>query len=286
MKLWITGSKGLVAAAVQRECLRQGIDHVSTSHDVVDIASPHQIRNFLHTHAAKNITHIINCAAYTQVDQAEHEPEKAHLVNAIGPENLAIVAHHFDLKLLHLSSDYVFGPDGSRPFQETDACQPLSIYAKTKHEGEKRLLDVYPSGCVLRTSWIFGKGGKNFLSYLLEKIQHEEKISVVSDQKNRPTYVDDLAKAILSLLCHSGIFHFANRGETSRFEMAQKLVEMAHLAGFPVRCREVIPITASSFSQGAKRPAYSALDTSKIEALLGFQARPWELALEDFFHAV
>lgn len=285
MKLWITGSKGLVGTALQKQCKDEQIDYVATSREDVDISSLKHIKDFLHSPEGQSITHIINCAAYTHVDQAEKEPDLAHQINAIGPENLATIAHHLDLKLVHLSTDYVFGIEGNRPFKETDACQPASIYAQTKYEGEQRVLDAYPQACILRTSWVFGRGGKNFVSSLLDKIQKEEKIYVVSNQKNRLTYVHDLTQAILSLLCHSGIFHFANHGETSRFEVAHQMIQSAQDRGLPVACREVFAVNSSSFPQLAQRPLYSALDTTKIENLLGLTPRSWETTIQEFIHA-
>jgi dTDP-4-dehydrorhamnose reductase len=283
MRLWITGSRGLVGTALQKRCQDEGIGYVATSHQQLDISSMKHIKDFLHD---KDITHIINCAAYTHVDQAEKEQEIAHLVNAIGPENLGSIAHQFDLKLIHLSTDYVFGPAGDRPFTETDPCQPVNTYAKTKYEGEQRLLEVYPQACILRTSWVFGQGGKNFVSSIFDKIQKEEKIYVVSDQKNRLTYVQDLSQVILSLLCHSGIFHFANQGETSRFEVAEQIIETAQNRGLKVACREVFAVDSSTFPQLAPRPLYSALDTTKIENLLGFSPRNWETTIKEFIHAL
>lgn len=284
MKLWITGARGLVATALQNRCRKEEIDFIASSHQELDISSPKHIKDFLHSH--KDITHIINCAAYTHVDQAEKEPDLAHQINALGPENLGNVAHHFDLKLIHLSSDYVFGIAGERPFTETDPCKPASTYARTKYEGEQRLLDVYPQACILRTSWVFGQGGKNFVSSIFDKIQKEEKIYVVSDQRTRLTYVHDLSQAILSLLCHSGIFHFANRGETSRFEVAQQMIEAAQDKGIPLACKEVFAVNSTAFPQLARRPTYSALDTTKIEILLGLAPRSWEITIKEFIHAL
>jgi dTDP-4-dehydrorhamnose reductase len=286
MKLWITGSRGLVGTALQNRCRSEGIDFVATSRQELDISSHKHIKDFLHSPAGKDVTHIINCAAYTHVDQAEQEQELAHQINAMGPENLGSVAHQFDLNLIHLSSDYVFGIAGDRPFTETDSCKPVSTYAKTKYEGEQRLLEVLPQACILRTSWVFGQGGNNFVSSIFNKIQKEEKLYVVSDQRNRLTYVHDLSQAILSLLCHSGIFHFANQGETSRFEVAEAMIQAAQDRGLPVACREVFAVNSSAFPQLAQRPLYSALDTTKIENLLGISPRTWETTIKDFIHAI
>ncbi len=281
MRIWIPGGKGLVGAALKKICRSAKIDHVATGREEVDITSPQQIKEFLHKQKSP-ITHIINCAAYTQVDQAEQEPEQAYLVNAKGPENLGHAARLHHLKIVHLSSDYVFGIYGDRPFTENDPCQPASTYAKTKHEGENRLLDAAPQAAILRTSWVFGKGGKNFVSALLEKIKTAEAIYVTTDQKNRATYVNDLADTLLNLASYCGIFHFANQGETSRFEMAQKMWQLLQERGIPIACKNVIGVDSSSFPQIARRPTYSALDTKKIEKLLGVPPRRWESALKEF----
>jgi len=286
MKLWITGAKGLVGTALKNRSRNEQIDSIATTRQEVDISSLKHIKDFLHSQAGKDVTHIINCAAYTNVDQAEKEPDFAHQINAIGPENLGNVAHNFDLKLIHLSSDYVFGIAGDKPFTENDPCKPVSTYARTKYEGEQRLLDIFPQACILRTSWVFGQGGKNFVSSILDRIQKEEKIYVASDQRNRLTYVQDLSQVILSLLCHSGIFHFANRGETSRFEVAQQMLETAQDRGIPLACKEVFAVNSSTFPQLAQRPIYSALDTTKIENLLGIAPRSWETTIKEFIHAL
>ena len=286
MKLWITGSQGLVGKALQERCKKEQVEFVATSRDQVDISSLKHMKDFLHSSEGKEATHIINCAAYTNVDQAEKQSEIAYLINVIGAENVGTVAHQFDLKALHISSDYVFGLAGNRPFTETDACQPASVYAKTKYEGEQRLLEAYPQACVLRTSWVYGQGGKNFVSSILDKIQKEAKIYVVSDQRNRLNYVNELTEVILSLLCHSGIFHFANRGETSRFNVAEQMLATVQGRGLPFVCKQVVAVNSSAFPQLAKRPQYSALDTTKIEHLLGISPRPWEITLKDYIYAL
>lgn len=286
MKIWITGAQGLVGSALKKICKSERIDHVTTGRDLVDITSSQQIKKFLRSPEGVSITHVINCAAYTNVDQAEQNAEEAYLVNAKAPENLGHIAHTHDLQIVHLSTDYVFGITGHHPFKENDPCAPASVYAKTKLEGENRLLEAFPQACIVRTSWVFGQGGKNFVSALLDKIRKEEAIYVTTDQKNRATYVQDLAQALLTLAGQSGIFHFANRGEASRFEIAQKMVQYVKDKGGDIACKEVIGVTSSAFSQIAKRPLYSALDTNKIETMIGIQPRSWEDALQEFIHAL
>jgi dTDP-4-dehydrorhamnose reductase len=286
MKIWITGGRGFVGNALKKVCRAEEIDCITTGRDLVDITSPQQIKRFLRSPQGAGITHVINCAAYTNVDLAEQDVEEAFLVNAKAPEYLGHIAHTHDLQMIHLSTDYVFGTDGKQPFKETDRCDPASVYAKTKLEGESRLLEAFPQACIVRTSWVFGPGGKNFVSAFLDKIQREEAVYAVTDQKNRATYVHDLAQTLLALAGQSGIFHFANQGETSRFEIAQKMVQFVKDRGMNIACKEVIGVESSAFPQIAKRPVYSALDTCKIEALLGLTPRPWEEALKEFIYAL
>lgn len=286
MKVWITGGKGFVGSALKKVCQAEEIDFIMTGRDIVDLTSPQQIKRFLRSPEGTDITHIINCAAYTNVDQAELDVEEAYLVNAKAPENLGHIAHDRDLKVIHLSTDYVFGTNGTEPFKETDPGSPAGVYAKTKFEGENRLLEAFPQACIVRTSWVFGQGGKNFVSVFLDKIKNEEALYAVIDQKNRATYVQDLAEVLLALAGQSGIFHFANHGETSRFEIAQKMVQLMKDKGVNIACEEVIGVESSAFPQIAKRPIYSALDTSKIETMLGLKPRSWEEAIQEFIHAL
>ncbi|MBS0615392.1 MAG: dTDP-4-dehydrorhamnose reductase [Verrucomicrobia bacterium] len=281
MKLWITGAKGLVARALIHLCQDRGIEYVATSHEQVDISQLPHVKKFIHSREGASITHIINCAAFTEVDRAETEKDLAFQANAIGPENLGLAAQELNAKLIHISTDYVFAGDKEKPYLETDSAKPLSVYGQTKWEGEKRLLDVLPSACILRTSWVFGPGGKNFISSILGRMKTDASLKVVSDQINRLTLAQDLAETILSLLCHSGIYHFANSGAISRFTIAQKIFNWAKDHHIPLVCEEIIPVPASTFPTPAKRPLRSVLSTDKITTSLGISPRSWDLALEE-----
>ena len=194
--------------------------------------------------------------------------------------------HHFHhLRLVHLSTDYVFDAKGPTLLQENEVCTPASVYAKTKYEGEIRLLEQFPHACIIRTSWVFGKGGKNFVSSLWEKLHKEEKLTVVTDQQSRLTYAQDLAEAILSLLCHEGIYHFANQGVVSRFEIANHMKTLLQEKGTSLACREIAPVSKTIFQTVAARPQFSALDTQKIERVLGNAPRSWQEALKEYIDA-
>ena len=282
MKLWIIGGNGLLGSSLKKLCASKLLEAVTTTHDDVDITHIEQLKKFSHTPEAEGVTHIINCAAYTDVDRAEKEPEIAHLVNALGPENIGNVASRMDAKVVHISTDYVFGEGGTRPFTETDTCTPIGVYAKTKREGEINLLDVCPSACIIRSSWLFGKGGKNFISSMVNLFKKNRTLRVVSDQRGRPTFVEDLAESVLALLCHSGTFHFANTGDVSRYEMATKIHEAVKTLNVSLVCEEIIPVSSDEFPTPAKRPNYSVLNTQKVESVLGTSPRHWEHALKEY----
>ncbi len=282
MKLWILGANGMLGSSLVRLCKERLIEHTATGREC-DISQLSQLKKLLHSEEGQGVTHLINCAAYTNVDMAEKEPEAARQVNALGPENVGLAANAISAKVIHISTDYVFGGEIKRPLVETDPCNPVGVYARTKREGEKNLLEVCPSACIIRSSWIFGQKGKNFISSFLDRIRQDEVLRVISDQRGRPTFAEDLAEAILSMLCHSGIFHFANEGDVSRFQMAEKILQHARQLEIPLACRELIPVDSSFFPTAAKRPPYSVLNTDKIAALLGAKPRPWEEAMKDYF---
>lgn len=266
--------------AVAKLCTEQHLSFISTGHGDVDISSQPSVKEFFHAHP--DITHIINCAAYTRVDDAETEAEAAFKANTLGPENLGKLARHEGLKLVHLSTDYIFDCENPFPLAETASCRPSSVYAKTKQEGEERLLSEFPHACIVRTSWVFGQGGKNFISSIWDKLHQEAKISVVHDQINRLTYARDLAEVLLALLCHEGIFHFANEGVASRYDVALKMRELLQENGKDLPCKEINKVSAAAFPTIAPRPRYSVLDTQKIEKLVGITPRPWQEALKEF----
>jgi len=282
MKLWIIGSKGMLGSELTALCQKRSIKYVATSHDQVDITRLDQIKKFSHSKAAEGVTHIINCAGYTDVDQAEKKPDLARDVNALGPENIGTVATNLKIPVIHISTDYVFEGNGDQPYRETDPCNPLSVYGRTKWEGENSLLEVCLSACILRSSWFFGKKGKNFISSLFEKMKHQKELRIVSDQRGQPTVVADLSQAILALLCHTGIYHFANEGEVSRFQMAEKILKQMEALKIPLTCKSLIPVNSSIFPTLAKRPSYCVLNTHKISSVIGEPPRHWEESLKDY----
>jgi dTDP-4-dehydrorhamnose reductase len=282
MKIWIAGGGGLLGKALSYLCEKQKLGCIATTHGQLDIADPEMVKRFVDKATP---THIVNCAAYTDVDGAEKNPEHAFEVNAEGAENLAHAAREINAKLVHVSTNFVFDGLKNAPYVETDACRPLGIYAKSKWEGEQRVLGVLPSACIIRTSWLFGKGGKNFISSLIGLLKKQQEMRIVEDQMASLTFCGDLAAAILSLICHSGVFHFANRGECSRYQIAEEIYKEIKARGIALACERIIPVPSSTFPAPAQRPAYSVLNTCKIEAVLGKSPRSWTEVLKEYLHA-
>lgn len=276
----------MLGSTLRSICQERLIENVATSHEMVDITRLDQLKKFSHSKAAEGVTHIINCAAYTDVDRAEKEGDLAHSINALGPENIGTVANSLEANVIHISTDYVFGGNGKCPYIETDACNPINVYGKTKWEGEINLLDVCPKACIIRSSWLFGKKGGNFISSVLEKMKKEKELRIVSDQRGKPTFVSDLAEVILSMLCHRGTYHFANEGEVSRFEIAEKMRTQALSLKMPLICQSLIPVSSALFPTPALRPSYSVLNTQKIASVLGQAPRHWENCLKEYLKSV
>lgn len=277
--MWIVGSKGMLGSHFERMLERRNIPFVGEREQFVDITHSPSIEEFVNQH---QVTHLINCAAYTLVDKAESETALASLVNGEGVANLGKIAKKKNLPLIHFSTDYVFDGLSQQPYEEDHPCRPVNAYGMTKWEGEVRLLQECPQACIIRTSWLFGYPGKNFVETILKLIQERETLKVVADQFGRPTYCEDLAEAALSLLKYSGVYHFANANQTSWYHFAQEIHHAAKALGLPLSLKTLEPISTVQYPTPAKRPAYSVLSTKKIEDVLPFKIRPWQEALKEY----
>ena len=238
---------------------------------------------------------IINCAAYTNVDGCESEQETAMAVNGDGPGFLAEAAKNCGATLVHISTDYVFDGSGEAPLREDVLPNPQSAYGRSKLAGE---LAIRQSGLdnyfIIRTSWLYGPGGKNFVETILRLAAERDELAIVADQVGSPTYTGDLAEAIFSLLALGegdsprkgtapyGIYHFANAGQCSWYQFACAIVEEARQFGLPLRAGEIRPIRTEDYPLPAKRPTYSVFDTGKYDQSTGRQIPGWRSSLRDY----
>ncbi|MEI7178173.1 dTDP-4-dehydrorhamnose reductase [Pectobacterium carotovorum] len=225
---------------------------------------------------------IVNAAAYTAVDKAESEPELAEKINVIGPENLAIVASKQGIRLVHVSTDYVFDGNATEPYREDSATNPLSVYGKTKLAGEQAVAKASSEAIIVRTAWVFSEYGNNFVKTMLRLAKERDTLSIVNDQRGCPTYAGDLAQAIISLLeknAEGGIYHYCGDKEVSWYEFAQAIFSAAVQKALLSKAPTLIPITTTQYSTPAHRPTYSILASEKIKAL-GIALSDWKNMLK------
>jgi dTDP-4-dehydrorhamnose reductase len=220
----------------------------------------------------------INAAAYTAVDKAESEPQKAHAINVDGARNLARICNEFQTELIHISTDFVFDGTKRTPYIETDATNPQGVYAQTKLDGEHAIIDATAHYFIIRTSWVYSKFGNNFMKTMLRLATERTSLNVVDDQIGTPTNAVDLAEAILQIIESGkktyGIYHFSNGGIISWYDFAR---EIFSLNGVEI---ELNPIPTSAYPTPAKRPGYSVLDKGKITQTFGIEIRDWKASLK------
>jgi dTDP-4-dehydrorhamnose reductase len=281
--IWVIGNKGMLGRELSEALSAAGIPHVGSDRDL-SILEPRGLEDFGRMAGS---AWIVNCAAYTAVDRAEDEPDAAAALNAEGPEVLGRVAAAIGARALHISTDYVFGAGGSVPFREDDPVSPVGVYARTKAAGESRLLAVAPNAVVLRTAWLYGRHGPNFVSTMLRLMGEREELGVVADQYGSPTWARDLARAIVAIVrpqtsIPAGVYHFTDEGAISWYDFAIAIERKARELGLLSRPCHVRPITSAEYPTKAQRPSYSVLSKEKIKAALGLSIPPWEDSLRNF----
>lgn len=287
MKILITGGKGQLGNELlsiiksgQAEIgqLEKAKEYEVVSYDVdkLDISDLNKVREILNLEKP-NV--VINCAACTNVDGCESNEELAFKVNSLGPRNLAMISEEIDAKLVQVSTDYVFsGEEREVPFREYDLTSPYSVYGKTKLMGEEFVKQYSKKAFIVRTSWLYGYVGHNFVYTMRRLGSEKEFLTVVNDQKGNPTHANDLAYHILKLIETEeyGIYHCTGKGECTWYDFAKKIMELSKL-----NC-DVRPCTSEEFKTPAKRPEYSSLDNMMLRCTIGDEMRNWEEAIESF----
>jgi dTDP-4-dehydrorhamnose reductase len=285
MNILLLGKNGQLGWELQRSLAPLGqltmLDRHSRDH-CGDLSRPAELAA---TVRALRPEVIVNAAAYTAVDRAESEPELAHTVNAVAPGVLAEEAARLGAWLVHYSTDYVFDGSGSRPWRETDAPAPLSVYGRSKWEGEQRIVHSGARHLIVRTSWVYGARGGNFAKTMLRLAQERERLTVIDDQWGAPTgaelLADCSAHAIRHLLRHpqdAGLYHLAAAGEATWFSYAKYVLEQAQKAqpALEIKANELLPIPASAYPLPAPRPHNSRLDCARFQSTFGLVLPPWQ----------
>ncbi len=277
----LIGCNGQVGKELQQSLASYG-NIIAVARPTIELSEPDTLRNVIRENQPQII---INAAAYTAVDKAESEIELAQTINATAPLILAEEAEKKGAFLIHISTDYVFDGNSCRPYQETDATNPLSVYGKTKLAGEEAIQKTCSHHLILRTAWVYGTFGKsNFVKTMLRLGKEREEIRVVADQIGSPTWARDIAETIAQLIPQlsseiAGTYHYTNSGVASWYDFAVTIFEEAQLLDLPLKVQRIIPITTSEYPTPARRPSYSVLACAKIAEVLGTHAPHWRQRL-------
>lgn len=275
MKIVVLGSRGMLGTDLMK-LIEGAHEVVGLDIDEVDIRDIEAIRSRLKKSRPELL---INAAAYTNVDGAEKDAEVVFAVNRDAARNVAAAAREIGARSIYYSSDYVFDGAKTSPYLEDDPRNPQGVYAKSKAEGEAAALDADPDSLVIRSAWLFGAHGRNFVDTMLKLAEKNDEVRVVEDQRGSPTWSWHLAQATMKLVSHkaSGIFHVTGSGDVTWMRFAEKIFELAG------KTTKVIPITTQELGRPAPRPAYSVLSNSKYERTTGEKMPHWLEALEGYF---
>ena len=271
----ITGANGQLGYDFQRLFDELKEEYIATDRDDLDITDIEKVREFVKD---KNIALIINCAAYNNVDKAEDEPELCKKLNTYAPRDLAIVAKEIGAEYITYSTDFVFDGEKKAPYTEEDIPKLLSIYGKSKYEGEKEVFKVKPDSFVVRTSWVFGIANNNFNKQVINWSKSKDELSIVDDQISSPTYSKDLAYYSWELIKTKkyGLYHLSNDGEASKYDQGKYVLDKIGWQGKLNRAK------TKDFNLKAQRAEYTKLDSSKLEKVIGKKIPSWENGIDRF----
>lgn len=306
--IWLIGNKGMLGNEVSKQLQEAKLPFVGTDRDV-DITDPSALENFANNimtesyfpsdlpHCERRITWIINCSAYTNVEKAEEDVELAEKLNAQGPLNIARLARKIGAKLIHISTDYVFNGKGKKPYSEDMIKEPLGVYGKTKSDGEDAIQKEMNTYYILRTAWLYGFDGKNFVYTMTKAMNNHDSVKVVDDQRGSPTCAVNLAEVIVKIINKSnkakgffgknsapsfGVYHFTDEGETTWFEFTQEIYRLGKKYGRISNECKVNPCSTQEYGAKVERPSYSVLSKSKIAKELKIKIPDWHISLEKF----
>lgn len=275
MKVLVTGAKGQLGYDVVNELENRGIKAVGVDIEEMDITDGDSVERVIGETAPDAVIH---CAAYTAVDAAEENEELCRRVNALGPRNIAAACRRLDIKMLYISTDYVFSGQGERPWEPEDERDPQSVYGQTKYEGELAVQELLEKYFIVRIAWAFGVNGQNFVKTMLRLAETHDTLRVVSDQFGSPTYTHDLARLLADMILTDkyGVYHATNEGICSWYDFACAIFREA---GVSVN---VIPVTTQEYGAKAKRPANSRMNKDKLTQMGFEKLPPWQDALKRY----
>jgi len=306
--IWVIGCNGMLGSEITRQLKANNLYWVGTDREV-DITNPDALENFTNSidtasyfpseiaHKDRKIKWIINCSAYTNVEKAEEEKELAEKLNVDGPRNIARIARKIGAKLIHISTDYVFGGNGTSPYVENQEKNPLGVYGKTKLAGEEAIQKEMNTYYIIRTAWLYGFKGKNFVYTMTNLMNSRDEIKVVNDQKGTPTCAVDLATVIFKLISKSenaksffgknsapsfGIYHFTDLGETTWYDFAKEIYILGKKYGKITQICNITGCSTQEYAAKVERPAYSVLCKDKIIKELKVKIPEWKSSLEMF----
>jgi dTDP-4-dehydrorhamnose reductase len=293
--IWLIGSQGMLGTELARLFEKAGLAYTGTDREV-DITRMASLESFAEQRGP--FRWIVNCAAYTAVEQAEEETDLCRRLNTDGPAHIAALAEKTKATLIHISTDYVFNGQGifsgnspeRRPYREDDPPDPIGVYGRTKREGEQKIQERTHRAYIIRTAWLYGRYGKNFVTTMLNLMRERDRLFVVQDQRGSPTWARDLAELIQAVITRGeegravpwGIYHYSNQGDISWFDFARRIYTRGRELGILTGDCMVNPCTSDEYPTRVKRPAYSVLDKTKIRSALGITIPEWERSLDTF----
>jgi dTDP-4-dehydrorhamnose reductase len=290
--IWLIGNKGMLGTELSQALEQRGLACIGTDREV-DITNPGALAAFAEAQA-EPFTWIVNCAAYTAVDKAEDDAAFCRTLNTEGPAHIAQTAERIGAKLLHISTDYVFngqgiiGPGGElRPYREDDPTDPIGVYGLTKRDGERAVLEGHEASYIIRTAWLYGKYGNNFVATMLRLMAQRDEVRVVNDQRGSPTWAQDLSHTAADLILAAdsgrrlpyGIYHYTDEGAITWYEFAREIYAQGRKRGMLTKDCAVLPCTSAEFPAKVQRPAYSVLDKTKIKTTAGITIPQWDVSL-------
>ena len=285
MNILLIGNKGMLAQDLQPRLVKSFNNVVGIDIDEIDITLEGDVNLCINSNCPDIV---INCAAYTAVDKAETDSELAFLVNKSGPEHIACACNNLGIPLIHISTDYVFDGNSNQPYKEDDPVNPLGIYGKSKLDGEEIIRQWLDNYIIIRTAWLYGVNGNNFVKTMIRLAKEREEIKVVDDQMGCPTWTGDLADAIVELVnriskgaedVEWGTYHYCGDGITSWYDFTKAIIEKAS-KWESFKIQKITPIPTLEYPTPAKRPMWSVMDCTRLERRFGIKNRPWERGLD------